>query len=246
VGQQLAGSHEARSGARRGHRRARRPKHHRIQHSAAAEQRPSVAPDRDWRVRSCKTAGERGFESGVTVSQCHVVSITAGVIGCPGMSQNDKSAVAQPAAGYRIRLLSDAPAEADEFEAGGPHRRSSTRTSVRSTSRLRSSTVCTCTTCATRRSRSCARAGYRPEWVAERAGHNDGGALILRKLPPSLPERNEHRRSKPGCAARGCERVTGFGRAKCGPTVESFGVGEGRGRSTAGLAVCRYQAKGRR
>ena len=24
-------------------------------------------------------------------------------------------------------------------------------------------------------------AGYRPEWVAERVGHNDGGALILRK-----------------------------------------------------------------
>jgi integrase len=31
------------------------------------------------------------------------------------------------------------------------------------------------------------RAGYRPEWVAERVGHNDGGALILRNYRHLYP-----------------------------------------------------------
>jgi integrase len=31
------------------------------------------------------------------------------------------------------------------------------------------------------------RAGYRPEWVAERVGHNDGGALILRRYRHLYP-----------------------------------------------------------
>jgi integrase len=31
------------------------------------------------------------------------------------------------------------------------------------------------------------RAGYRPEWVAERVGHNDGGALILRNYRHRYP-----------------------------------------------------------
>jgi hypothetical protein len=31
------------------------------------------------------------------------------------------------------------------------------------------------------------RAGYRPEWVAERVGHHDGGALILRNYRHLCP-----------------------------------------------------------
>jgi hypothetical protein len=44
------------------------------------------------------------------------------------------------------------------------------------------------------------RAGYRPEWIAERLGHADGGALVLKRYRHLYPSESYARGAVARCA----------------------------------------------